>query len=151
MMIYSYATTVWLTEKEKGGGGRRRGGEKNFIGKIIKISSQVNLVYTKKKLFIYMFPHFIQTSCAKYSYYTKLNTSNRSQYPQTMWLWAISCQNIFIPDTVHGISCHTLYYTAMVTRLTWDSWHSIWNIMSPNVLRLCYIARHQILDIVHEM
>lgn len=43
-MIYSYATTVWLTEKEKGGRGRRGGGEKNYIGKIKRISWQVNLV-----------------------------------------------------------------------------------------------------------
>lgn len=60
-MIYSYATTVWLTEKEKGGRGRRGGGEKNYIGKIKRISWQVNLVYTNAAFLlknIYLFTCF---------------------------------------------------------------------------------------------
>lgn len=60
-MIYSHATAVWLTEKEKGGGGRRGGGEKNYIGKIKRISWQVNLVYTNAALLlknIYLFTCF---------------------------------------------------------------------------------------------
>lgn len=60
-MIYSYATTVWLTENEKGGGGRRGGGEKNYIGKIKRISWQENLVYTNAAVLlknIYLFACF---------------------------------------------------------------------------------------------